>query len=136
MKVTNTKVETTLFDSNGKPVKVIKKEIVEVDTNPHLLNREESKELKHQVHTYKNDLQEAKKVKEQLEKAQGCKKGGKIFRDMADLIMIVKPRNETTHRVEIVTNLKSTMGESLWASANLIVTEFQNPVSKKSKKKK
>lgn len=90
MKVTNTKTETTMYDTNGKKVSIVKKEILEVDTTPHLLNREESKKVTEKVTVYKTDLQNAQKIKEQLEKVKGCKKGQQIFRSMADLIMVVE----------------------------------------------
>lgn len=92
MKVIKTRSQETLYDTNGKKVSVIKKEIVEIDTTPHILNRKESIIVKEVVNTYKENLKEAKKIKNKLEETKGVVQGGRIFRDMADLIVILEQK--------------------------------------------
>ena len=90
MKVTETKTKTTMYDTNGRKVSIVSKEILEIDTTPHLLNRKEGKNLRQKVSVYKNSLEEAKAIKKKLEKVKGYREGGRVFRDLADLIMIVE----------------------------------------------
>ena len=90
MKVTKTKTETTMYDTNGNKISIVLKEVLEVNTQTHLLNRTESKQVKEKVTIYRDKLSEAKKIKTQLEKTHGARKGCRIFSSMADLIMIVE----------------------------------------------
>jgi hypothetical protein len=129
MKVTNTKTETTMYDTNGKKISIVRKEILEVDTECHLLNREEGKQVHEKVISYKANLSEAKIIKSQLEKVKGQKKGGKIFRDMADLIMVVENLSPTSITIP-KGNLPST-AHMIWEAAGMINNEFQGPLKKR-----
>lgn len=129
MKVTNTKTETTMYDTNGKKISIVRKEIFEVDTECHLLTREEGKQVHEKVISYQANLKEAKVIKSQLEKIKGQKKGGKIFRDMADLIMIVENPCSVTVRIP-KGNLPSA-AHTIWEAAGMVNNDFQGPLKKK-----
>lgn len=146
MKVTNTKTETTMYDTNGKKVSIVRKEILEVDTTPHLLNREEGKQVTEKVTVYKTDLQNAQKIKEQLEKVKGAKKGQQIFRSMADLIMVVDTPKKVEFRdmvdngmIAIVrhksTDPSPSVAHLIWEAANGVY-KSDAPIKHKSSKKK
>lgn len=143
MKVTNTKIEKTLYDTNGKVLSVVKKEIVEVDTTPHYLGKEETKQLKEVVEVYKKNFTEAKKVKDNLEEIHGSVKGQRIFRSMADLIMVVdNPVNlkhvpeSTTVKVVVTHTPKGSNSilHDIWREANEEYKDFQQSLTKKKKK--
>lgn len=141
MKVTNTKIEKTLYDTNGKVLSVVKKEIVEVDTTPHYLGKEETKQLKEVVEVYKKNFTEAKKVKDNLEEIHGSVKGQRIFRSMADLIMVVdNPVNlkhvpeSTTVTIRRTSNPTQNPTGSIWEQANEQYKDFQQSLTKKKKK--
>lgn len=143
MKVTNTKIETTLYDTNGKQVSVVKKEIVEVDTTPHYLGKKETKQLKEVVEIYKKNFSEAKNVKTNLEEIHGSVKGQRIFRSMADLIMVVdNPVNlkhvPTSTSVKIVVSHtpkgSNSILRDIWEQANEEYKGFQQSLTKKEKK--
>lgn len=95
MKITKTKTTTTLYDTNGKQISVVRKEKT-VTEIPIFLNREDGNAIHQIAETYKADLKNAKAIKRNLEEAQGFVKGNRIFHSMADLIMVVhNPKNET-----------------------------------------
>lgn len=141
MKVMNTKIEKTLYDTNGKVLSVVKKEIVEVDTTPHYLGKEETKQLKEVVRVYKKNFTEAKKVKNNLEEIHGSVKGGRIFRSMADLIMVVdNPVNLKRVPESISVTIRRTNNStkqpsgSIWEQANEEYKDFQQSLTKRRKK--
>jgi hypothetical protein len=129
MKVTNTRTETTMYDTNGKKISIVRKEVLEVDTECHLLTREEGKQVHEKVVSYQENLTEAKVIKAQLEKVKGQKEGGKIFRDMADLIMVVENPCSVTVRIP-KGNLPSA-AHIVWEAAGMVNSEFQGPLKKK-----
>jgi len=88
MKIIKTKTTTTLYDTNGKPISVVRKEKT-VTEIPVFLNREDGNAIHQIAETYKADLKNAKAIKKNLEEAQGFAKGNRIFHSMADLIMVV-----------------------------------------------
>lgn len=141
MKVTKTRVSTTLYDTNGNKISMIKQETVEVDTQTIIShNREESKIIREHIEVYKTDFDNAKKVKDSLLKTRGQKKGGQIFRDMADLIIIVEQPNVPRQTTHIVYGIDYGKGNSkkvdlIWDAAKMANDQFQKPLSKKDKKK-
>lgn len=88
MKITKTKTTTTLYDTNGKQISVVRKEKT-VTEIPVFLNREDGNAIHQIAETYKADLKSAKAIKKNLEETQGFVKGNRIFHSMADLIMVV-----------------------------------------------
>lgn len=88
MRVTKTKTTTTLYDTNGKQISVVKKEET-VTEAPIFLNREDGNAIHQIAETYKEDLKNAKAIKKNLEETRGFIKGSRIFHSMADLIMVV-----------------------------------------------
>lgn len=129
MKVTKTKTETTMYDTNGNKISIVVKELLEVDTQTHLLNRTESKQVKEKVTIYKDKLSQAKKIKNQLEKTHGTRKGCKIFSSMADLIMIVENPNRDTITVNMPKRLPD--GHLILEVAETTYSNFQGPLKKK-----
>jgi hypothetical protein len=128
-----------MYDTNGKKVSIIKKEILEVDTQTCFLNREDTKTVKESVEVYKTQLNEAKKVKSTLEKIHGSKKGQVIFRDMADLVMIVENPIVEKHYVptvelRIVLPKPFLSGHTVWEASLQTNDEFQTGLKKKKKK--
>ena len=133
MKVTKTKTETTMYDTNGNKISIVSKEVLEVDTQTHLLNRTESKQVKEKVTIYKDKLTQAKKIKNQLEKTHGTRKGCKIFSSMADLIMIVENPNRDTSRDTITVNMPKRLSDNhlILEVAETTYSNFQGPLKKK-----
>ena len=129
MKVTKTKTETTMYDTNGNKISIVSKEVLEVDTQTHLLNRTESKQVKEKVTIYKDKLTQAKKIKNQLEKTHGTRKGCKIFSSIADLIMIVENPNRDTITVNMPKKLPD--GHLILEVAETTYSNFQGPLKKK-----
>ena len=129
MKVTKTKTETTMYDTNGNKISIVLKEVLEVNTQTHLLNRTESKQVKEKVTIYKDKLTQAKKIKNQLEKTHGTRKGCKIFSSMADLIMIVENPNRDTITVNMPKKLPD--GHMILEVAETTYSNFQGPLKKK-----
>lgn len=129
MKVTETKIKTTMYDTNGNKISIVVKELLEVDTQTHLLNRTESKQVKEKVTIYKDKLSQAKKIKNQLEKTHGTRKGCKIFSSMADLIMIVENPNRDTITVNIPKKLSDS--HLVLEVAETTYSNFQGPLKKK-----
>lgn len=134
MKVIKTRSEKTLYDTNGNKVSVIKKEVVEIDTTPHILNREETIVVKEHITTYKNNLQEAKKIKDKLEKTRGTKQGQQIFNSMADLIMVVHTPSNQPHPNPTILTGRVTKDNLIWTIANSSMDGFQPGLTKKKKK--
>lgn len=83
-----TKTTTTLYDTNGKQISVVRKEKT-VTEIPIILNREDGNAIHQIAETYKADLKNAKAIKKNLEEVQGFVKGNRIFHSMANLIMVV-----------------------------------------------
>lgn len=129
MKVTKTKTETTMYDTNGNKISIVSKEVLEVDTQTHLLNRTESKQVKEKVTIYKDKLTQAKKIKNQLEKTHGTRKGCKIFSSMADLIMIIENPNRDTITVNMPKRLPD--NHLILEVAETTYSNFQGPLKKK-----
>lgn len=129
MKVTKTKTETTMYDTNGNKISIVSKEVLEVDTQTHLLNRTESKQVKEKVTIYKDKLTQAKKIKNQLEKTHGTRKGCKIFSSMADLIMIIENPNRDTITVNMPKRLPD--NHLILEVAETTYSNFQGPPRKK-----
>lgn len=87
MRVTETKTKTTLYDSNGREISVVRQTVLEVvETKP--LKRIDCIKVKGRVEKYQTTLEKAKELKVGLEKAKGPKEGSRIFRDMADLLVL------------------------------------------------
>ena len=129
MKVTKTKTETTMYDTNGNKISIVLKEVLEVNTQTHLLNRTESKQVKEKVTIYRDKLTQAKKIKNQLEKTHGIRKGCKIFSSMADLIMIVENPNRDTITVNMPKKLPD--NHLILEVAETTYSNFQGPLKKK-----
>jgi len=138
MRVTKTKIETTFYDTNGKQVSVVRKEVTEVDTQICFLNRKGTKQLKEHVEIYQSNLHQAKKVKNNLEEVHGSVKGGRIFRSMADLIMVVDNPVNLKHvpesTVTVVVHKIKPVSDSIWEQANEQYKDFQESLSKKKKR--
>lgn len=129
MRVTKTKMETTLYDTNGRKVSLVKKEIVEVDTNSHYLSRRDGKQVKEQGQKIRQRIEETLSTKDYLTKASGVKKGQKIFCDMAEQIMIVA----NLERVVITLTKNNVPTHTILEAANMVHGEF-SLVTKKKKK--
>lgn len=134
MKVTNTSTETIMYDTNGKKISIVREEILEIDSQPHLLTREESRIVKQKVTVYKENLTNAKKVKNQLEKLKGTKEGCKVFNSMADLIMVVENPVTINFETETKKNLDNYRMHSIIEAANTTVGFFKEGPKKKKKK--
>lgn len=141
MKVTETKTKTTMYDTNGNKISIVVKELLEVDTQTHLLNRTESKQVKEKVTIYKDKLSQAKKIKNQLEKTHGTRKGCKIFSSMADLIMVVENPVNLKHVPESISvtirrtnHSTQNLTGSIWEQANEQYKGFQESLTKKRKR--
>lgn len=92
MKVTKTRIETTLYDTNGNKISVVRQKTIEIE-NPisnTLLSKREGIKVKGRVESYQNKLKEAQSMRDTLYKNNGFKKGKRIFHSMADLILIVE----------------------------------------------
>ena len=106
MKVTQTKTTTTLYDTNGKQISVVRKEKTVIEA-PILLNKKDG-ELTHQVaETLKRDLENAKAIKKNLEETNGFNKGRRIFNSMVDLLIVVHIPLKTKKSTELDSVLKA-----------------------------
>lgn len=140
MKVTNTRMETIMYDTNGKKVSIVREEIIELDSQPNLLTREEGEVVREKVTIYKENLTNAKKIKTQLEKLKGSKEGRRVFNSMADLIMVVETPVKLVFDIETnsTPNFKKTRepSEDSWLhKAAYIRDSFFNEGPSKKKKK-
>lgn len=93
MKVTKTRIETTLYDTNGNKISVVRQKTIEVEeTTPSkiLLTKQASLKVKGRVENYQDNLKKAESLREDLHKSNGFKGGQRIFHSMADLILIVE----------------------------------------------
>ena len=91
MRVTKTRIETTLYDTNGNKISVVKQKTIEVEIPvvPTLLSKKETQRVRSRVQDYKNSLKKAESIREDLHKSKGFKHGQRIFHSMADLVLIV-----------------------------------------------
>jgi len=136
-RVTKTKTTTTLYDTNGKQISVVRKE-EEIVEAPVILTREEAKTIKQIVENYKTDLEHAKAVKSNLLQVRGYIKGTEIFHDMADLIMIVEnplSKSSSTNRVKPFKNELDSVLRAAEVSYTTD-TEFSKSLNKKKRSKK
>ena len=95
MKVTKTRIETTLYDTNGNKISVVRQRSIEVE-NPITqtkLTKQEGVKIKIRVNGYQTNLKKAESLRDDLHKANGFKKGQRIFNSMADLIIIIEEGN-------------------------------------------
>lgn len=133
MKVTKTKTETTLYDTNGRKISLVKKEVVEVNTDYHYLGREDSKQTKIQGERIRQRIQENLSTRDLLIKSRGTKEGGKIFCGMAEQVMVVEMPNKT-----IITIPKESLPSAahvIWEAANRVNKEFQSSPNKRNHKR-
>lgn len=92
---TKTTTKTTLYDTNGRKISIVKKEITEVETVIHYLDKESTQQVKLQNQETRKIIEESLQQKDSFIKTSGAKRGQKIFCDLADLIVIVQPIHKT-----------------------------------------
>jgi ElaB/YqjD/DUF883 family membrane-anchored ribosome-binding protein len=133
-KITKTRTETTLYDTNGKKISLVRKEIVEIDTDLHYLSRRDGKQIKAQGEKIRQRIQANLNTKEMFIKTSGAKTGQRIFCDMAEQIMVVERPDKT-----IITIPKSSTPSAahlIWEVANMVRSEFQQSPSRRNKRKR
>lgn len=90
--VTRTRVETTLYDTNGKKISVrIKKTTEEIEIYPKIIpvGRKKAKEKREEILLFKNKVKEGLKMRDKFIQIKGQLKGGEAFMDVADAIIIL-----------------------------------------------
>lgn len=89
--VTRTRVETTLYDTNGKRISVkIKKTTEEIEISPKIIpvGREKARKKREEILLFKNKVQEGLKMRDKFIQIKGQLKGGEAFMEVADAIIV------------------------------------------------